>query len=110
MLRTPEAAPATRGSMFLIATVDMGAKIMPMPSPETMKAGRKSLQVESVLATAMMSPLPTANSSSPRTRMYLPPIRSAIRPASGASGMETRDIGMIARPAWRAVMPSTDWR
>src|SRR5207244_12999563 len=34
VLRTADAAPATRGSMLRIATVVMGAKVMPMPRSE----------------------------------------------------------------------------
>ena len=40
----------------------------------------------------------------------MPPIRSAIRPATGATNIEISDIGAVVRPACSADRPSTDCR
>jgi hypothetical protein len=42
--------------------------------------------------------------------MNLPPIRSVIRPATGATNIETSEAGAIVRPAFSAEKPSTDCR
>src|SRR5207248_10123861 len=48
---TPEADPAIRGEMLRMATVVIGAKVMPMPAPAMMAGTRKLIQVESGPAT-----------------------------------------------------------
>ena len=51
MFSTPEAAPATRGELLRMATVVLGAQVMPLPAP-AMIAGRRNVsQVESGPAT-----------------------------------------------------------
>ena len=42
VLSTPDAAPAMRGSMLRMATVTIGAKMQPMPSPATIKGATKT--------------------------------------------------------------------
>ena len=42
--------------------------------------------------------------------MYLPPILSVIRPATGATNIEISEAGAMARPALSAEKPSTDCR
>ena len=70
----------------------------------------KACQVEWVVAMAAVRPKPIANSISPDIRMYLPPIRSVMRPATGATNMETIDAGAMVSPALSAEKPSADWR
>jgi hypothetical protein len=43
---TPYAAPARRGSMLRMATVTIGAKMQPIPSPATISGARKTGQEE----------------------------------------------------------------
>lgn len=43
-------------------------------------------------------------------RMNLPPMRSDIRPATGARNIDTIEDGAITRPASSALKPSTDCR
>ena len=42
--------------------------------------------------------------------MYLPPILSVSRPATGATNIDTSEAGAIVRPAFSAVNPRTDWK
>ena len=42
--------------------------------------------------------------------MYLPPTRSAIRPAKGAVNIDISDIGASVKPATNAEKPRADWR
>jgi hypothetical protein len=42
--------------------------------------------------------------------MYFPPMRSDIRPATGATNIDTSEAGAIVSPALSAENPSTDWR
>ena len=107
----PDAAPAICGSMFRMAVVVIGANMQPMPKPAMASAGMKSCQVEWVVAMADgPGRCRPANSISPDIRMYLPPILSVRRPATGATNMEMSDAGAIVRPAFSAENPSTDWR
>src|SRR5256885_14332574 len=110
VLRTAEAAPATRGSMLRIAIVVMGAKVIPMPAPAMIAGTRKLIHVESGPAMYAMRPIPIVNSEMPAMRMYLPPMRSDRRPANGAVNIEVSDIGANVNPATRAENPRTDWR
>ena len=93
-----------------IATVVIGAKVIPMPSPATIAGARKLIQVESGPATNAMVPMPIVNSVIPAIRMYLPPTRSARRPANGAVTIEVSDIGASVNPATRAEKPRADCR
>ena len=99
-----------RGEMLRIATVVMGAKVMPMPAPATIAGTRKLIHVESGPATNVSVPNPMAKTEIPVIRMYFPPMRSAIRPAKGATSIEVTDIGARVRPAVRAEKPRTDCR
>ena len=81
-----------------------------MPTPPTTRPGRKSYQCESGPATQATYPMPTAKSERPAIRMYLPPRRSASRPAKGATSIEVSGMGAIASPAFKAEKPSTDWK
>ena len=110
VLRTAEAAPATRGSMLRIAIVVMGAKVIPMPAPAMIAGTRKLIHVESGPAMYAMRPIPIVNSEMPAMRMYLPPMRSDRRPANGAVNIEVSDIGAKVNPATRAENPRTDCR
>ena len=58
VLSTPEAAPAIRGSMLRMATVTIGAKMQPMPTPATISGARNSYHAEVVVATAPAQPMP----------------------------------------------------
>ena len=42
--------------------------------------------------------------------MYLPPILSTIRPATGATNMDISEAGAMVSPAFSAEKPSTDWK
>ena len=93
-----------------MATVVIGAKVIPIPAPATIAGSRKVSHVESGPATNANVPKPMANSEMPVVRMYLPPIRSASLPANGAKTIEVRDIGASVRPAVSAEKPRTDCR
>ena len=54
--------------------------------------------------------MPSENRLSPANRIHLPPILSASRPATGATNIETTDIGAVVRPACSADRSSTDCR
>ena len=110
VLIMPEAAPAIWARCRRMAIVVIGAKVQPIPTPATISVGRKSCQVEWVGAIAAVKPKPMANSIRPENRMYLPPIRSVIRPAAGATNMEMIDAGAMVRPALSAEKPSADCR
>ncbi len=110
VLSTPEAAPAIRGSMLRMATVTIGAKMQPMPAPATISGARKTYHADVVVATAAAQPMPTANSVRPLIRMYLPPILSVSRPATGARNIDISEAGARVSPARSAVKPSTDCR
>ena len=107
---TPDAAPAIRGSISRMATVTNGANVHPMPNPATISAGRKSCHAELGRAISAVQPMPAANRVRPDIRMYLPPIRSVIRPATGATNIEMSEAGAIVRPAFSAEKPRTDCR
>ena len=99
-----------RGEMLRMATVVMGAKVMPMPAPATIAGTRKLIHVESGPATNVNVENPIAKTRIPVIRMYLPPTRSANRPANGATTIEVKDIGASVRPAVRAEKSRTDCR
>ena len=107
---TPDAAPAIRGCTFIIATVCSGANVMPMPKPATIRPGSRCHRVTPRCDDAIRMPMPAENRLSPTNRIHLPPMRSASRPATGATNIEISDIGAVVRPACRAVSPSTDCR
>jgi len=96
--------------MLRIATVVIGAKVMPIPAPATIAGTRKLIHVESGPATKVSDPKPTAKTKMPTIKMYLPPMRSAVLPAKGATTIEVSDIGASVRPAVRAEKPRTDCR
>ena len=93
-----------------MATVVMGANVMPMPAPATIAGTRKVSHVESGPATYVTRPKPIVKSEMPLRRMYLPPILSARRPANGATNIDVSDIGANVRPAVKAEKPRTDCR
>ena len=75
------------------------------------KVGGKYLLLGGLLFFAAgMAYVLAAKQSRPTSRMYLPPILSASRPAIGAMTSDTRDIGAIVMPASNADRSSTDWR
>src|SRR5438876_1989849 len=96
--------------MFRMATVVIGANVIPMPAPAMIAGTRKLIQVESGPAMYAISPIPVVNRAMPVMRMYLPPMRSERRPANGAVNMDVSDIGARVRPATSAEKPRTDWR
>src|SRR5215475_15890233 len=102
VLIMPEAAPATRGSMLRMATVVIGANVQPIPTPAIARLGMKSCHVEWGVAMTAVRPNPTANNIRPDIRMYLPPIRSVMRPATGATNIDTTDAGAMVKPALSA--------
>src|SRR5712692_5172865 len=110
VLRIPDAAPDICGEMLRMATVVIGAKVMPMPTPATIAGARKLIQVEAGPATYVSQTKPTVNSEMPVVRMYLAPTLSAYRPANGAVNMDVRDIGARVSPAVSAEKPRTDCR
>ena len=57
-----------------------------------------------------IQPIPAPNRISPDMRMNLPPILSVIRPATGATNIDTREAGAIVSPAFSAENPRTDCR
>ena len=81
-----------------------------MPRPATTAGARKLIHVESGPATNAMLPMPIVNRTMPAIRMYLPPTRSASRPANGAVTIETSDIGARVSPATSAENPRADCR
>ena len=105
---TPDAAPAICGFTLRIATVVRGAKVMPSPNPASAAGPQKVAWVAFKEITITTSPIPAAKKVSPATRMYLPPNRSDIRPAMGATTIETSDIGRKVSPAFSAENPRTD--
>ena len=88
--------------MLRMATVTRGANVQPIPTPPRSRPGRKLNHWEPGEATQATKPMPAAKKARPAIRMYLPPIRSARRPAQGATSMDVSGIGAIARPAFRA--------
>ena len=86
--------------MLRIATVVIGAKVMPMPAP-AMIAGHQEVDPRRVRAgdDRRVRLIPIVNSVMPVIRMYLPPIRSARRPAKGATTIDVSDIGARVSPA-----------
>ena len=107
---TPDAAPAMRGSMLRMATVIIGAKMQPMPNPATTRGATNMGHEESGCAISASQPMPTPNRIRPDMRMYLPPILSVIRPATGATNMDTSEAGAMTSPAFSAEKPRTDWK
>ena len=105
---TPDAAPAICGSMFRMAVVTSGANTQPMPNPATSSGARKLCQEDVGVAISASQPMPAPNRISPLIRMYLPPILSVIRPATGATTTEISDAGASARPAFSAEKPRSD--
>ena len=63
-----------------------------------------------MVACSATQPIPAPNSASPDIRMYLPPIRSVNRPATGAMNIDSTEAGAMVRPAFSAEKPSTDCR
>src|SRR5207245_11033133 len=61
VLRMPDAAPDIWGEMLRIATVVIGAKVIPMPAPAMMAGARKVSHVEPGPATYGTSPKPNGN-------------------------------------------------
>src|SRR5689334_4981076 len=110
VLSTADADPAMRGEMLRMATVVIGANVIPTPRPATTVAGRKLIHVESGPAMNAMLAAPIVNSVMPVIRMYLPPTLSASRPANGAVTIDVSDIGAIVSPATSAEKPRTDCR
>ncbi len=107
---TPDAAPAIRGSMLRMAMVVSGANVQPIPTPATSRQGRNTYQADVGVAMKPSQPIPTANRNRPVIRMYLPPILSVIRPATGATNIAITDAGAMVSPAFSAEKPSTDCR
>ena len=108
VLNMPDAAPAIRGLMSRMATVVIGANVQPMPMPATSCGAKKSYQAEVGCAMSASQPMPTEKQASPVIRMYLPPMRSDSRPATGAMNIAMTEAGASVRPALRAEKPSTD--
>src|SRR5260370_39713060 len=106
----PDAAPDICGEMLRMATVVMGAKVIPIPAPATIAGARKLIHVESGPATYGIQTKPTVNKEMPGVRMYLAPTLSAYLPAKGAVNIDVRDIGARASPAFSAENPRTDCR
>src|SRR2546429_3427778 len=106
----PDAAPDICGEMLRMATVVIGAKVMPMPAPAMIAGTRNVSQVELGPATYVTRPKPIVKSEMPVRRMYLPPILSARRPANGATTIDVSDIGANVSPAVRAENQRTDCR
>ncbi len=96
--------------MFRMATVISGAKMQPRPRPATISGARRLGQLVLGVAISAIQPMPTPNRVSPDIRMYLPPILSVIRPATGATNNETSEAGAMASPAFSAENPRTDCR
>lgn len=86
---TPEAAPAIVGSTLYMATVTIGPNTQPMPPPAVIRAGWNSHHARPTSVTQVSQAIPAANRVRPVIRTYLPPIRSAIRPATGDSTADT---------------------
>src|SRR5260370_42182904 len=101
----PDAAPAICGEMLRMATVVIGAKVMPMPAPAMMAGTRKFIHVESGPGTNVTRLKPMGNKEMPVSAMDLPPIVSASRPAKGGATIGMGDIGADGRPAARAAKP-----
>src|SRR5689334_22949468 len=89
---TPEAAPASLGSTFLVAIVCIGDMVQPMPRPATRRPGSRSYHCEAGPAMVTMRMSPAAYRTSPLISRYLPP-RSARRPANGAASRHQRGRG-----------------
>jgi len=106
VFRTPEAAPASLGSTFLVAIVCMGDIVQPTPRPATANPGARSYQCEAGPALAMTSAMPPAYPAKPHISRYLPP-RSANRPANGATNPDTSADGAIVRPAFSGLKSRT---
>jgi hypothetical protein len=101
-LFTPEAAPASAIGTPRMVSVAIGAQIPPIPRPMMAIAGMNDGQSESVLDCATRIPAPRPYSARPVIRMYLPPTRSDIFPANGASTRAITDIGARISPALMA--------
>src|SRR5260370_12395162 len=91
--------------MLRIATVVIGAKVIPMPAPATIAGARKLIHVESGPATYVIHTKPTVNREMPVVRMYLAPTLSAYRPAKGPKNMDVRDMGASLTPPLNAQKP-----
>ncbi len=107
---TPEAAPAMRGSTLRMATVVIGAKMQPRPNPATARGATNVGQLDAGCAIRASQAMPTPNRVRPDMRMNLPPILSTIRPATGATNIDTTEAGAMTSPAFSAVKPRTDWK
>src|SRR5438445_10898071 len=92
VFKTPDAAPASRGSTRRMVTVVMGAKVQPRPSPAMMN-GREKVRT-SALSDADQDTrrIPNENSVSPAIRMYFPPHRSQARPEGDSHPMEAQHL------------------
>ena len=94
-----------------MATVVSGANVQPMPTPchdlrgQEVIPGRVDLRDEHDPA----HPGGEARTS-PLIRMNLPPIRSVMRPAAGATNIAISEAGASVSPALSAEKPSTSWR
>ena len=110
VLKTPDAAPVSRGVTSRIAIVVIGAKTQPIPRPASISGGTNVCQLESGDASQKRRPVPVAKRTRPVMRKYLPPNRSTSRPEKGATTIETSDSGATVKPAESADIPSTDCR
>src|SRR5579884_393444 len=110
VLRKPEADPAIWGRASRIARVTMGAKVHPIPRPETTSGMVRSHDVSDRDRARTTSAMPSAKHVLPNIRMYFPLILSDSRPANPAVKRDVADIGISVSPAWTAVKPSTDCR
>jgi hypothetical protein len=90
--------------------VTIGAKMQPMPIPATISGARNVVQLECGCAIRASQPIPAPNRIRPDMRMYLPPILSVVRPATGAMNIDIREAGAMTRPALSAENPRTDWK
>ena len=109
VFNTPEAAPAIAGLISRMATVVMGAKTSPRPTPVSTKGKMKMPWAEVVVASAVTIAAPAPKRARPAISRYFPPKRSARRPAKGATIPAVRDMGANVKPDCNADMPSTDW-
>src|SRR5207245_9930783 len=89
---TADAEPAMRGSMFRMATVVIGAKVIPIPAPATIAGTKKLIHVESGQATKARLAIQMVKRSIQVSRMNLTTIRSAKRLENGTENIEVRAL------------------
>src|SRR5262249_37047624 len=110
VLLTPEALPMSAGGTALSAAVGVAGSAIQVPTPAMMNGKTSSGELPVAVAISAIQANPAACSTSPKTISGRGPVRSASRPASGATTTGVAVQGRNRRPAPSEEKPRPSWK